>query len=128
MQITTHLIHFDERSAVGAASREEGEQHVTLYASALAVESRRYADLAQQRAVALALDVLKRGVDVLTEHVVEASAAEIITEHLVPPQRAPLAVEKSDSPPEDDAPQEASSAEEENEDDVATPSVGGVPW
>ena len=127
MQITTHLIHFDERSAVCAASLEEGEQHVTLYASALAVESQRYADLAQQRAVALALDVLKHGVETLEALAIEASAAEIITEHLVPPQRAPLAVEKPAPPPEDDVPQEASPAEEE-EDDTATLSVGGAPW
>ena len=127
MQITTHLIHFDERSAVCAASLEEGEQHVTLYASALAVESRRYADLAQQRAVALALDVLKRGVEALAEHAIEISASGISPEPLVPPQQAPLAVDTPVLPPEeDDVPQEASPTEDE--DDTATLSGGGAPW
>ena len=61
MNISTELTHLDERLAVCAATLNDGETHISAYASALVTESARYPDLAQQRAVDLVLNLQVKG-------------------------------------------------------------------
>lgn len=65
MKLMTQLIHFDAQVAVCLASLEQGETHVSVYASAQAHEAGNYPDLAQQRALQLAWRLQQDGLDVL---------------------------------------------------------------
>lgn len=67
MNISTQLAHFDERLAICAATLQDGESRFSVYASALAGETGRYADLAQQRAVDLALKLHEQGGEAIRE-------------------------------------------------------------
>jgi len=61
MNISSELVHFDAHIAVCAVFLQEGDMQVRVYASALATETPFFADLAQKRAIQLALDVQAKG-------------------------------------------------------------------
>jgi len=91
MNISTQLSHLDDRMAICIAVFQEGETHVSVYASALASESAFYADLAQKRAVELALTFHEKGAEAilgLTFSVKPLQAA---------PPRASFPTEKADA-------------------------------
>jgi len=64
MNISTQLTHLDDRLAVCMATLQEGDKRISIYASALAAESGLYPDLAQKRAVELALRLHEKGAEV----------------------------------------------------------------
>lgn len=61
MNISTELVRFDAHLAICAALLREGDLEVKVYASAMASETPFFADLAQKRAMQLALDVQAQG-------------------------------------------------------------------
>ncbi len=67
MNISTQLTHLDDRLAVCAATLQDGEKRVSVYASAFAAESGLYPDVAQKRAVELALNLHEKGAEIFRE-------------------------------------------------------------
>lgn len=63
MEVASELIQFNERLAVCTVTLKSENGRVTVYATGLAAESGRYADLAQARALALAHQLLAGGLE-----------------------------------------------------------------
>lgn len=79
MNISTQLTHLDDRLAVCAATLQDGEKRVSVYASALAAESGLYPDVAQKRAVELALNLHEKGVEIFRDLEFSVRALPIVT-------------------------------------------------
>jgi hypothetical protein len=62
------LVQYDLNFAICSVTVKDKKGAVTIYATALARESVRYADLAQQRALTTALRVLEKGYVALDDH------------------------------------------------------------
>lgn len=67
MNISTQLTHFDENLAICMVTLKDGDACVSVYASALSSESALHADIAQKRAVELAINFLNKGGDAFQE-------------------------------------------------------------
>lgn len=67
MNISAQLTHLDDRLAVCMVTLQDGDKRISLYASALAAESGLYPDLAQKRAVELALRFYEMGAEVFRD-------------------------------------------------------------
>ncbi|MEW5987973.1 MAG: hypothetical protein AB1791_15175 [Chloroflexota bacterium] len=97
MEIQTSLLQLTEQAAVCAATIQNEAGRVTVYATGLAAESGRYADLAQARALALAQQVLTRGVETVAAEAYlvplpPARPPAIPTPSLLPTQIPPVEV------------------------------------
>lgn len=102
MNILTELIRFDALIAICAVLLRDGDTEIKVYASSLASETPFFADLAQKRAIQLALGVQAKGADALlglsySEHVFrQANASPTASEPFA--ATLPLDVEDIVSP------------------------------
>jgi hypothetical protein len=62
LEIKSELIEFNECLAVSAVTINQENCNVTVYSSGLALESTRYVELAQARAMVLAQQIIENGV------------------------------------------------------------------
>lgn len=124
MEITSNLVHIDDQKAVCEITVQDQNNRVTIYATALAAESPYYPDLAQSRALQLALKTLQKGSQAILENM--TSRPEVQPTPLTA-LFAPVIVQAPSPIPDVPAPTQADSAQDELP-TLSLPAADGIPW